>query len=295
MRVTEERRMANWLREAEFAARRLERAEMAVASGKSLLELSDNPIDVGKVIMLKEQINREEQFISSINESIAWLKTSENTLATVSDVLMKAQEMAYIGANDTITDDMRRSLAEQIDPLVDYVLDLANSKHAGQYLFGGEKTDIQPFKKNNSGTGVEYQGGTDFIFRQVQQGGKISISNSGQKVFLDSGVFDSLFSLKEGLQSGDRELVANSIQGLGDAFKNIATQRALVGSNINRMENAKEHHDLQKYYFQTTIGEIEEKSLIETITLLKNEELAYQATLAVGARIGQISLLNYLK
>lgn len=296
MRVTNAMQMENWLYTIRQTSSSLERAQVALASGKSLQRPSDDPNGMSRSILLKEQISRQEQYLKSIDDGLAWLKTADTVLGNVTNTLNQCYETALLGANGGITDDQRQDLVGQVNQMIEQVLEMANAKFAGNYIFSGEKLSIKPFELNSAKTAIHpYAGGDGSIFRQIAQENLININYSGEKVFVDTKVFDSLFHLKEALAGDDQEGIQEAAHEVQDAFKQVVSLRGVVGSSISRLDETKDLYNEQKAYLQNLIGEIEEGSLPEMIAALKREETAYEAALMVGARINSLSLLDYLR
>lgn len=296
MRVTNAMQMENWLAIFRQTSQRLERAQVTLASGKSLQKPSDHPAGTAKSIILQEQISREERYLAGINEGSAWLKTADSILGTVANSLSAANEIALLGANGVMTGVQRKELAEQVGQIIEQSVEMANAQHAGDYIFAGEKINVKPFEINSTKTGINaYAGGSGNISRQVQGDTTVNINYSGQEVFVDTKVFDSLFNLKQALEGNDVPEIQNSIKELQGAFNQVVSVRGMVGSKISWLGETKELHEQQKFQLGNLLGEIEEGNIEEVITALKREETAYQAALLVGARINSLSLLDFLR
>jgi len=296
MRVTDDMRLHNWMKNLQSTSKKLEKAEQAISSGKSLLKPSDNPSGVSQVIRIKEQIHKLDKYIETADDGLGWLKTTEVTLAALTETLSEARETALEGASAAVSENQRQELGKYIGEIIDYVVSLGNTEYGGRYLFAGEETEIKPFQLNGEKTGVEpYAGGMGSVNRQIMRDDIIAVNYSGQETFVDSKVFSSLFDLKQGLDTNNLDLVNSASSDLDDALKSVISQRALMGSKINRFTDIKEQHTMQRDHFDGLVGEIEEGNLAEMIATLKKEQTAYEAALAVGARINSISLLDFLR
>lgn len=293
MRVTDAMYSKKWLTNLQRTAERLQSDEVRVASSKSIINLSDNPIGISKIIGLKEQITKQEDYITAVDDSINWLKTSENVLGTVTNLVMKAREIGEVGANGTVVQGDGLNMAGQIDQIIAQVIDLANTQYNGKYIFSGEKTQTKPFAASGS---FDYSGDENSLVREIHAGSTMAISSSGEEIFLESDVLDSLQELRNALASNNAEGVRESaIPRVNEAFNNILAQRVNYGQKINRLESTKDQHEMQNINFKNILGELEEGEITETINNLKKEESAYQAALMVGSRMMQTSLLDFLK
>lgn len=296
MRVTNAMYTKNWLKNLERTTERMQRNEMMVSSGKSLLNLHDNPTGLSQSISIKEQITKQEEYLRAIDDGTAWLNTTEAALASVSDLLAEAQELAQVGANGPVSRNEIKDLAQHMDLIIDQMVDLANSKHADKYLFSGQQTKITPFERDGvSPDGVKYNGDTNSISREIHADSNIDINISGEEAFQTSKVFESLATLKKAFDSGDQKAIADAIAPIEEAFENAVSLRATVGYKMNRLQSVSEQHEMQKFHLESILGDIEGADIAETITNLKKEETAYQAALMVGSNMMQMSLLDFLR
>lgn len=297
MRVTNYAHMQNWLKSQNKVLERLTRAEMSVSSEKVLQVPSDNPAGMSRVINLNQQVRKQNNYITAIQDGLGWLKMGELSLDSVTEALSDAKELALIAVNGTITSQESLSLMiSQADELIEFVVSLTNTTYGGEYIFSGDTTNVLPFKLNGAGTGVEpYAGGAGSLKRQIQEDQSVSVTFRGDELFEDSGVFDSLFKLKEGLASGDTATLQEAIAELDNSFTKVVEFQGSMGIRINQFESMEEMHTDQIDYLETLITNIEDVDIVQAITDLKSEQVAYQAVLAVGAQISNISLLDYLR
>ncbi|ATW25693.1 flagellar hook-associated protein FlgL [Candidatus Formimonas warabiya] len=297
MRVTNYAHMQNWLKSQRKVLERLNRAELSVMSEKALQVPSDNPAGMSRVINLNQQVRKQNNFNTAIQDGLGWLKMEELTMDSVSDALADAKELALTAVNGTITSQESYSLMIiQADELIEYVVSLANTTYGGQYIFSGDTTDIMPFKLNSGGTAVEpYAGGNGALKRQIQEDQSVAVTYRGDELFEDSGVFASLFKLKEGLATQNTDLLQEAIGDLDNSFTKAVEFQGSMGIRINQFESMEEMHTDQIDYLETLITSIEDVDIVQAITDLKSEQTTYAAVLAVGAQIMNVSLLDYLK
>lgn len=296
MRVTNYAHTQNWLRSHNKVLARLTRAEMSVASEKVIQAPSDNPSGMSRVINLNQQVSKQKNYNIAIQDGLGWLKMAELTMDSVTDALSDAKDLALTAVNGTITSAESLSLmVSQADELIEYVVSLANTTYGGQYIFSGDNTDILPFQIKTDGTGVEdYAGGTGFLKRQIQEDQSVAVTFRGDELFVDSGVFAAMYKLKEGLTTADTTLLQESIAELDHAFTKMVEYQGSMGIRINQFESMEKMHVDQIDYLETLITSIEDVDIVQAITDMKAEQVAYEAVLAVGAQINSISILDYL-
>lgn len=307
MRVTNAMYYNNWLKNLERTSESMQRNEMMTSSGKKILHLDDDPTGLSQVISIKEQITKQEEYLRAIDDGMGWLNTTESVLASVSDVLAKAQELAMEGANGTVSENENKELAQHIDMMIEDVISMANSQYGGKYLFSGQQTKQKPFELIDKtqlvndtdsltlGAGLNYRGDDKSVLREINSGNTMEINYTGEEVFVKSNVIGSLAKLKEAFESGDNTEISEAIVPVKKAFEDVVSFRARLGYKINNLETAKEQHEMQQFNLESILGDLEGADIAESITNLKKQETAYQAALMIGSQMMQMSLLDFLR
>ena len=92
----------------------LAKSQAQLAQGKQIINPSDAPDQASTVQRLKSILNRQESYQSSLNTVKNRLQGEESTLQSVSDLLVRAKEVAVQGANDTLSAGDRKALGTEI-------------------------------------------------------------------------------------------------------------------------------------------------------------------------------------
>ncbi len=102
-------------------------------------------------------------------------------------------------------EETRKRAAEGINDLLEQVVSLANTKHMGQYLFGGNNTTSAPYlveRTNGEITGVTYQGSLENRDIEVAPGIKSSAFHVGNDIFGSNDRNDPVFLGDTGVKAG---------------------------------------------------------------------------------------------
>ena len=119
---------------------KLTQSQAQMAQGKQIINASDAPNQAATIQRLKSILSRQESYQSSLNTVKARLQGEDTTLQSVSDLLVRAKEVAVQGANDTLSTGDKKTLAAEMQALRDQMLSLANTKDSnGNYLFAGSR------------------------------------------------------------------------------------------------------------------------------------------------------------
>jgi len=243
---------------------------------------------------LHSDLTHTKQYRANIGVALSWLEATDSVLNEVGQALQRVKELAVYGANGVLPQDARDAIAREVDQILEHLVDLANSSHAGLYLFGGHRTTTPPYVL--SGGTVSYQGDTEPGRRELEiaSGVKIAVNVLGSELF--DQIFQAVTNLRDALYEGDTATVGNqSLAEVEDALDTLLRVRADVGARINRLELADARMQELELNVEQLISDNEDVDLARAIIDLKVAENVYRAALASGARIIQPTLLDFLR
>lgn len=219
------------------------------------------------------------------------MTAAELALNEVSSAVNQLRELALQGSNDTLPDESLYALGQIAEGLVDHLLSLANTRHAGRYLFAGHQTRTQPFSIEDSV--VSYAGDHGIMVHEVGPGIQMSMNVPGDGVFND--VLDVALGVRDALLDADSEAVSQQLDALDAASDVILTVRAQIGGRINRLELGRNRLEEMEISLARVMSETADVDMAEMVMHLAMAEQAYQTSLATGARILPPTLLDYLR
>lgn len=121
-----------------------------LSTEKEINRPSDDPIGTNTILDFRTSKAAIEQYNSNIDNISGWISMAETKLNSISNIITQASEIAVSQGSATASADTRRIAAETLSPLIDEIRSLANSKYGDSYLFGGSKTDSEPFNADYS-------------------------------------------------------------------------------------------------------------------------------------------------
>ncbi len=158
------------------------RTQQQVASGKRILNPSDDPIAAARALELGQSKAVNLQFGLNQSNADENLKLLENKLVGIGDVLQYTRERAVQAGNGALSAEDLRYIATDLKTQFDGLVALANSQNGqGEYLFSGYKAGVQPFVGNLSG--VDYVGDQGGRTIQVSSSRFMPISLPGDDIF----------------------------------------------------------------------------------------------------------------
>jgi flagellar hook-associated protein 3 FlgL len=267
-----------------------------LASQKKINRPSDNPVGAASAIGYRNLLSQVDQYGRNLNTGKSWMDSSESALSQSQDLVTRAKEIAVQMANATQSAENRRNMATEVGHLLDQAISLGNTQVGGRYIFAGYQTGTTPFVRFNNGTidTAQYNGdGNDFQVA-IGQGETLAVGRNGQTVFMDSTLFDTLGGLKLALETNDVTGIQQALTGLDGSLDHFNDQLADVGARANRLETRQGILQTMTLNFTEQLSQIEDADIAEMSIELKQVEMAYQAALMTTARVGNLSLTDYM-
>jgi flagellar hook-associated protein 3 FlgL len=179
MRVSDKMQQAQLLSNINKNRSELSTLQTQAASLKKVTKPSDDPVGASRILQNRTEILNMNQFDRNIFFGKAYLDMTEATLGQMSDVIVRAKELAIQAANDTNTGLPREMMAEEVAQIYHAMIEMSNRRFGDRYIFAGFKTTTAPFNKNG-----EYQGDDGQMNIQSLAGQYTPINMVGSQVFL---------------------------------------------------------------------------------------------------------------
>lgn len=171
----------------------VDRTQQELATGKKILSPADDPSGAVRILDLREDIERIDQFQRNASTAEAQLALEEDTLGSVNTVLQRVRELTVQANNATQTPETRAAIGLEVRERLQQLVDLGNTRDAsGEYVFAGFSAQTRPFTVD--GDGIAYAGDDGQRFLDIAAGTQVAVRDSGARVFLDidagNGSFD---------------------------------------------------------------------------------------------------------
>nr|WP_320009565.1 flagellar hook-associated protein FlgL [uncultured Desulfobulbus sp.] len=261
------------------------------STGIDIDKASENPSSVGTIINCRTDIVKSERYVQNCNNVTDNLSTSEIYLNSLEELMVRAKEIASTGANYSMSDSDRQTLADEVAQLQEELLDLANTQVDGKYLFAGYADQTLPF----SGSPVTYSGINDHIMIEVNPGSTVAKNITGEELFMSPvNLFTALENLETALSSGTTSAISNTLTTLEDGAEQVRTKQSTLGNTISRMDDMISMHENALLIIESTLSSHQDADLTSILSEIAEMETALEATMQVTARVSSLSLLDYL-
>jgi flagellar hook-associated protein 3 FlgL len=269
---------------------------MSAATGKRINKPSDDPSAIRPVLNARSQIQQSDRYLRSIGTASDRLQVQDSYLDQVTNLLTRAQETTIAAGNGAMGTDDLASLGAGIGYIKEELYALANAKVDGKYIFAGFAEDTEPFPDINDPD--NYQGDAEQIKLEIAPGEKVRTNLTGDELFQGAGGGLNLFALLDDIQAsleaGDGDAALSRLEDLKTGSEQVSRLRSKMGNVAQRVDNAQSHMENVQIDMQEVLSRYEDVDIIEVITSLNQQELAFEAALNVTGKVSNLSILNYL-
>lgn len=152
----------------------------------------------------------------------------------------------------------------------------------------------------NAIAGGYYSGNSEALSVAIDRGTSIAYNVSGAEAFTASGssgidIFETLNTLKQALVGNDAQGVSGQIDNLTKAQTQITLSQSLCGTKANHIEMVKNNSADFNIKLTSLLSDAQDADLAELATRLSMKETALQASYAMAAKIGNTTILDFIK
>lgn len=156
---------------------KLEDLQIKGSNLKSIQKPSDNPEGSTEVLTIRSRRADSIQYNKNSLMAKTQLEYTENALSDLTDVLVRAKELAVAQSSQTYNTDARKAVSEEVNQLFFQALAIANKRLGSKYIFSGTKTLTRPFDDQG-----RYQGDDKRIHLEVGKDRYIPINITGAEL-----------------------------------------------------------------------------------------------------------------
>src|SRR5690554_788183 len=160
---------------------RLEDLQLKGSNLKRVQKPSHDPIGNTELLAIRSQAVDNEQYSRNISFAKAQLSFAENAIEELTNIVVKAKELAIGQSSNFYDADIRKSVAKEVEQLKKQIISIGNRRMGNKYVFGGHKNLTPPFGDNG-----EYFGDKNTTSIEVAKDFFVPINFSGKEVFFPS-------------------------------------------------------------------------------------------------------------
>jgi len=163
----------------------LDDIQQKVSTGIGLSKPSDDPIAFSQVLKLGEEISINEQYSNNIRSATGRNELADSMMSSAVDALQRLRELGLQASNDTLNQQDRKGIAEEVRILQTELAGILNATNgSGEFIFGGFQGRELPFQQR-SGGGYDYKGDEGQRIAQISPSSYVDVSDSGKDIFVN--------------------------------------------------------------------------------------------------------------
>ena len=298
------------------AQARLARTQEVLASGKRILNPSDDPVASAQIQNIKSELTRIETLQKNISHATRELAMVEDSIASIENMLMRARELAVRGANDSLSPQDKEIIATEIDSLREQLIAAANTQGTdADYIYGGFAVTSAPYA--DAGVNVTYSGDTGEKSVNIAPGLTVQTRVVGSEVFGQGSTvtgmlstFESLAVLSAGLRGNasaaitslthdgtavtQGEAINIAMNALDSNLETVRSVRTDLGVRMNRVDEQQSLNENFNVRLQETLSGLEDLDYTKAITEMNLQMVALEAAQKAYTKTQSLSLFNYL-
>ncbi len=298
---------------------------------KRVSKPSDDAVGNVQLMAMRSENIDGDQYQRNLSFAQAQLSFTENVLEEMTDILVKAKELAIGQSSSIFSPEIRQGIAKEIHQLRQQMLGLGNKRIGNRYLFSGQKILTRPFDIDGKYAGDQSKVNIEInkdIFVPINVNGyelfysngkkqiekkDINLSAPGIKSSMDAlkrtpasenvensdevsvSIFDELRGLENALLTNNPQMIQGLLERLDTDIERIVNFRADIGAITNSISNAETSIGKTKLLYETHKSKIEDADVAELMTDLQKEQTVLKATYKASSNLMNVSLMDFLK
>jgi flagellar hook-associated protein 3 FlgL len=266
-------------------SRDISRAQTEITTGKRIQAPSDDPVAAARVSSIARAQANETAWKSNLNLAAALAARADTALAGAGSALVRANELMVAGANGTLSDTNRATIALELRSIAAELTSLKDTRDSrGSRLFmAGGSLQIPV----SSGVSVTAVGTREDVFE--------SVATAGGPKDVAAIVAAAADALELASPAARAAAIAVSVDEVAAADKHIATARGEQGALANRVDQLLERQADTGLQLEEERSGLESTDVTAVIARLQSQQLTLQAAQAVFARVNASTLFDILR
>jgi flagellar hook-associated protein 3 FlgL len=308
---------------------RVEDLQLKGSTLKRMAKPSDDPVGNVEVMAIRSQGVDAEQYLRNLNFAQTQLTFTENILEEMTDILVKAKELAVGQASSIHSPEIRLGVSKEIHQMRQQMLGLANKRMGNRYLFSGQKILTRPFDQDG-----KYLGDTNKINIEVNKDVFVPVNINGSELFfakekrpfekqdmdltppgidintdglhrtpasiqgpefVSTSIFDELRGLENALLTDNPQMIQGLLEKLDTSIERVVGYRTEIGSLSNTVANAETNIEKTKINNEAYKSKIEDADVTELMSDLQKEQAVLKATYKASSNLMNVSLMDFLR
>jgi len=294
MRVTHKMVFNSFILPLRRNQRRLLDIEEHLIANKRVAKPSDDPVAAARISKLKSYLAKTEQYMKNIDEGKTYLSAMETSVNGIKDSLVRTQELILDKLSGAENPEDWQIAADELGNIIENVLQQANSKHEGRYLFGGFASQSAPFDDDGNYLGRS----GDELEIEIGEGEYMCINICGDDLMATPdgiNIIQMLEDIRDHTAAGDSDWLREHLSDLQSALDHVLTQVSEIGVRYSKLDGASVAQDSLNFNLSVMVSELEDLDEVEAAAEFAAQQNALEAAMAAAASVLNQSFLDFLR
>ena len=300
MRITNKNIVNSYMHGMQKNLQNMQTLNTQMNTQKVINKVSDDPYNATKIMKMKTEAEDIERFNYNCDEILGWVDTTDDALDKVGSITTEIRTLLN-SINDTYTqvevDAIKKDIKEKVKELGESL----NATYAGKYIFGGSILDEKPVNivENPDGSiriEINPNINNEDLKAEISNGLTMDYNLSLNEVFGANGLntLNNMLTTLEKQPFDVNEII--EVKDNIDKFtQNILDCRSTIGSKSKSIESIKDNNTTNLESLTITMSQIQDADFAEKFIELKTAELAYNASIQVGTKLFQSTILDFIR
>lgn len=301
MRITNANSANSYMRALQSNLQRMDKVNRELTTQSIINKVSDDPYKAIRVMDLKNEISNVEKLNSNADELLGWTEHTDSALDSIGSITSEIKTL-LTSVTDIQSETEIQAINKEIMEKTKQIAELFNTTYAGQNIFAGSNTSEKSVEitTNPDGTisiGKTANANNDTLKSEISPGITIDYNTTVDEVTKNGELFDTLNEVISSINTMPVDMSKiQELQGkLDSAITGILDARSTAGAKMNSIENMKNNNITNIEKMTETLSSIRDTDISEKSIELKSAELAYMASLQVGTKLMQNTILDYIR
>lgn len=293
MRITTNITTRNALHALQAGLKGVDDAQRKATTGLKVEVASDDPAAASSIVGAGSSLRAIDQYQRNINAASARLSAEEESLTSVTTILERVKELAISQGTATANAQTRLTAKAEVDQLMAQAIQLGNQSYEGEYLFGGDQSNVAPFQ--TATPPFSSAPPTGYRRAEISSGLYVRATHNATEVFLNTGVLAAIDQVSQALGANDDNAIRASIYSLDSAHANTQVLIGENGAQSSQLEVAGSNLKALDTSLRAFKSNLQDADLEQAVTDLVSRQTAYQAAMLSTSRIMGMNLTDYLR
>ncbi len=277
-------------------------AELSIASGRKSQDYKGIARDASRLVQLETTQLRANQYIQNNMLVEDRLQLMEGNVGQIFDILSGFKSLLINALNEGNATEL--GLQNHANEMMTQVATLLNADLDGRKLFAGSMTNIDPvdlttlpiaytIPSADGDASAYYQG--DAIQHTIRADDNLDLTYG---ITADALGFEQVIRAMDIVIKGaptDTGMLNHALEIVNTAAHSVADIRTQIGNTRSSLAEIEKTHQDFILFASETIGDLENTDITLAITKLNETQTTLEASYMTLSRLGQISLLQYLR